>query len=340
MPNGARLPKSKSATHLVTAPATPNRHSFHGHRHLGASGRSSASLTTSPTSTRRRQHGHDDRKDSDWLLRAGALLSTETRESKGQAWLVSRASSTSLAGMHDAEAEAFERELAREREMLSRTGSRRGSIHEADEYHHHHGHSLGSAYSHHSPTHSRLGSRSQSRVGSRSQLMTPAERRSMDGGYFSITSPAPIDEDEDNEASFFAGPDFVNLDEKLEASGLADERDLLDTSIDEDEATVRRLVKRGNGGVGAWIGNLVGVQLFAVEEDEEEDEDDDDETEEEGELSSASSVVSRGTRHARFEDITTTSLVNLDERMPPPKTDEGGWHDAAWLLTVASKVLL
>jgi hypothetical protein len=30
----------------------------------------------------------------------------------------------------------------------------------------------------------------------------------------------------------------------------------------------------------------------------------------------------------------------LDERVPPPKADEGGWHDAAWLLTVASKVIL
>ncbi|KAG4216802.1 hypothetical protein PC116_g34717 [Phytophthora cactorum] len=29
-----------------------------------------------------------------------------------------------------------------------------------------------------------------------------------------------------------------------------------------------------------------------------------------------------------------------EERIPPPKSDEGGWRDAAWLLTVASKVLL
>lgn len=162
------------------------------------------------------------------------------------------------------------------------------------------------------------------------------------GGYFAMTSPAPIDEDVDNDSSLYAGPDFVNLDEKLEAAG-PDGEDALD-DIDEDEAAVRRLVKRGNGGVGAWFGNLVGVQLFSVEEDEEEDDDEDedeaDETEEEGELSSASSVASRVTRRARFADIPTTSLVNLDERMPPPKPDEGGWHDAAWLLSVASKVLL
>ncbi|KAM7208472.1 Protein of unknown function (DUF3984) domain containing protein [Naviculisporaceae sp. PSN 640] len=338
--SGARLPKSKSATHLVATPTISVRHSsyHHGHPHHGSAARHSASVHTSPTSTRRKPHNHDDRKDSDWLLRAGALISTETRESKGQAWLVSRASSTSLGGLHDAETEAFERELARERELASRTGSRRGSVHEGDGLHHH----SASLYSHHSPTHSRFPSRSQSRVGSRTQLATPSERRSIDvGGYFPMTSPAPIDEDADNE-SLYAGPDFVNLDEKLEAAGL-DGEDALD-DINEDEATVRRLVKRGNGGVGAWFGNLVGVQLFSVEEDEEEDdeedEDDADETEEEGELSSASSVASRGTRRARFADITTTSLVDLEEQMPPPKPDVGGWHDAAWLLSVASKVLL
>ncbi|KAK4214481.1 hypothetical protein QBC37DRAFT_150415 [Rhypophila decipiens] len=328
--SGARLPKSKSATHLVAAPIAQGRHRSNGHSHGPHSAVGCRSLSFhAPPNVRRKGHNHDDRKDSDWLLRTGALISTETRESKGQAWLVSRASSTSLAGLHDPEAEPFERELA--------SGSRRGSVHEGDIYHHH----TASLYSHHSPTHSRHPSRSQSRVGSRANIMTPSDRRSMDvGGYFPTASPAAIDDDDDE--SLYEGPDFVNLDEKLEAAGL-DGGDDFEDRIDDDEATVRRLVKRGNGGVGAWFGNLVGVQLFAVAEDEEEDEDeddDDDDTEDDGELSSASSVVSRGPRRAHFADSTTSSLVDLSERMPPPKPDEGGWQDAAWLLSVASKVLL
>ncbi|KAK4455030.1 hypothetical protein QBC34DRAFT_106152 [Podospora aff. communis PSN243] len=301
--SAARLPKSKSATHLPRTSAARQR-SSHQLYHA-----------TSPTAKRR---SHDpfiprDRTDSDWMLRAGALISTETRESKGQAWLVSRASSTSLAGMHP-EDDAFERELALEREHIvgSRSGSRRHSIGPAS------GGEDGDHMS--SPPYSRRGSRSQSRVGSRSQMITPLELRSAEEGYFPMTS-----EDE-----YIPGPDFVNLDEALEA---VDEE--FDTTV-EDEAYVRRLVKKGNGGMGSWFGSVLGVQLFSVEENSEESDDDGDGETTEGEQDDAEGQPSRITSTRRLDGMTTT----LDERVPPPKADEGGWHDAAWLLTVASKVLL
>lgn len=41
------------------------------------------------------------KSSTDWLLRAGAVLASEARESKGQSWLASRASSTSLVGYDD-----------------------------------------------------------------------------------------------------------------------------------------------------------------------------------------------------------------------------------------------
>ncbi|KAJ2985323.1 hypothetical protein NUW58_g5596 [Xylaria curta] len=93
---GGALAKSKSTTHL---------HAGRGSHHAVGG--------FSPLS--RRRHGEDQRRDSDWMLRTGALISSETRESKGQAWLVSRASSTSLTGARDADEEAYERELAREK---------------------------------------------------------------------------------------------------------------------------------------------------------------------------------------------------------------------------------
>jgi hypothetical protein len=266
-------------------------------------------FTPQPPRRRKGEHGNlsaHHRNDSDWLLRAGALISTEARESKGQSWLVSRASNTNLSGARDAEEEAYERELARERELASRRGSRRGSLTGADEELR--------------PPHSRYESRSHSRVGSRSQLKTPLrtplrsplERRA-EGDYF---SQEPAGEDQ------IPGPDFISLDEKLEAIERGPSQ--------EDEALVRRLVKGDSTGANGWIDRLIGWSLFAVEENDEDSENDltDAETDE-GQLPHSASTRSFGA----ISDI-------HDEQMPPPKADEGGWQDAAWLLSVASKVLL
>ncbi|OLN92267.1 hypothetical protein CCHL11_01556 [Colletotrichum chlorophyti] len=292
----AELPKSKSATHLTPAAIDRKAHS-----------RKSVSGTTSPAVRRRRDDfSAKDRNDSDWLLRAGALISNENREFKGQAWLVSRASSTSLTGVRDAEEEAFERELARERELASRRGSRRGSFGDLDGAHTH------------SARPSRPNSRSASRVGTRSQMLTPMERPS-DEEYF----PRPQDGED-----YIAGPDFVNLDEQLESFEF-------DTAQD-DEAAVRRLVKGERGSGASWVGNLLGWPLFAVEENEEESDDDIEDGEEfEGEADEeAQELRSWSVRH--FEGAAQAT----EERIPPPKANEGGWQDAAWLLSVATKVLL
>lgn len=296
-PSDGHLPKSKSTTHL------PH------HR---------AARTQPGSPTLKRRPGQDpfshDRADSDWLLRAGALISTETRESKGQAWLVSRASSTSVGGvMRDADEDAFEHQL---REQLAASGSRRHSGAGASED----GgdHMSSPPYSRYgSRAQSRVGSRSASRVGSRSRLITPLEMRSTTtDGYF----PAM----EREEA--IPGPDFVNLDEPLEAG------DEVDTSL-EDEAYVRRLVKKGSGGVGTWFDSVLSLQLFSVEEDSEEsDEEDEGTTEGEGD----ESHPRRSASTLRLERLKAAPK----EPVPPPNPEQGGWHDAAWLLTVASKVIL
>lgn len=324
--DNGNIPKSKSAVHLVT----PRNHNGR---------RIAASSATSPTSARRgstypHHLNKNDISDSDWLLRCGALISTETRESKGQAWLISRASSTSLAGMHDAEEEAFERELARERQELngyqslthsrhaSRRGSRRNSVHNMD-----------GEDSLSSPTYSRFGSRSHSRVGN----MTPGglnsgieSRRSLVfvEDYFNSNGSTPTGIAEEGHEEAIPGPDFVNLDEELEAA--AEE----DSGVD-DEAYVRKLVKGRHGAAGSWFSNVLGVKLFAVEEDGEESDDDGATTESE-EMDEAALRERRVSSLRRLEGANMT----VDANIPPPKPDEGGWHDAAWLLTLASKVLL
>ncbi|KAL1847357.1 hypothetical protein Daus18300_013974 [Diaporthe australafricana] len=291
------LPKSKSAIHITPGGKTPR------------------SGTTSPGGQRRGPRKDKDeavsvrgRTDSDWLLRAGVLISSETRESKGQSWLVSRASSTSLTGMQgdreddedDNDPDMFERErIARENAIASKHASRRGSMgmFEGDE----------------SPLVSRTGSFHASRTGSRSQLITPGERASIEG-YFASQGPV---------GDYAPGPDFVNLDEKLEAIGFEGDID------QDDEADVRRLVKNGHTRPGTWFGNILGWTLASVEENDEDDDPDGEGSDGEAETSAPE------TPHERHFEGTT---ILAEQRMPAPKAEEGGWQDAAWLLSVASKV--
>ncbi|KAH6897476.1 hypothetical protein B0T10DRAFT_455333 [Thelonectria olida] len=291
------LSKSKSASHLAFAPGVRKSHS----------GRA----------TPIRRHNKDDspgfglrhRNDSDWLLRTGALMSFEARESKGQAWLVSRQSSTSLAGMHDEDEEAFENHLAHERGVAaaSRHHSRHGSNVVSDE-------DL-------SPYASRFASRTHSRSHSlsrpRSQFLTPLERPSTSNGLdLEMTDSYFPSQD-------LPGPDFVNLDERLEELEL--ERD----SVQDDEAAVQRLVRRGQANAGTWFGSVWG--LFAVDEDEEESDSEDGTTP--GDDSDLKRSRSWSSRH--MAGISTLP----EDHIPPPGAEDGGWSDAAWLLSVATKVM-
>lgn len=195
----------------------------------------------------------------------------------------------------------FERErLARENALVSKHASHRNSqvYVEGD----------------HSPIISRRGSLYASRTASRSQLVTPGERAAIEG-YFASHHHALED--------FAPGPDFVNLDENLEATGV--EQD----TIQDDEADVRRLVKSGNARPSTWFGNILGWALFSVEENDEDDEADGEGSDLEEEASVPETPLER-----QFEGVTSLS----EQRMLPPKVDEGGWQDAAWLLSVASKV--
>ncbi|CAM1509327.1 Fc.00g030660.m01.CDS01 [Cosmosporella sp. VM-42] len=286
-PSGPNVAKSKSTTHLASA---HNRKSLSG-------------VTTPSRKHKDEGLGLRHRNDSDWLLRTGALMSSEAREYKGQAWLVSRQSSTSLAG-HDADEDVFEHELAREREIASRHASRRGSAAIGDDDASPYGSRFPSRT--HSRNHSRIHSRSHSLTRPKSSLLTPLDRPN-DDSYF------PHQE-------HISGPDFVNLDEALE--------ELEQDTSQDDEAAIRRLVRRGQAGAGSWIGGV--WSLFSVEENDEESDESDSEDGSQSQMSRSRNLSSRN-----LAGISTLP----EERIPPPKADEGGWRDAAWLLSVASKVM-
>jgi len=305
-PSHISIPKSKSSTHL-----TP--------------GKSPRYAPTTPGGTRLRQTvtreelhiSANDRNDSDWLLRASASITTSTRESKGQAWLVSRASSTSLSGQRDEDDEEYEQALVRERE-LSRKGSRRGSITTADADDEsspltaRRSLSFGPSTGIRSRPQSRYGSRNQSRRGSRAQFFTPMEVER--DGYF--------DQRDLDQAEFITEPDFVEDEEEVLEQEQIHKR---------DEEEVRRLAKANSNGLGGWVEKMLGWSLFSVDEDGE-DGDAEGGASERSETSDA--VLKRGGEIERLRDADI-------ESMPPPMDDDtNGWQDAAWLLSVASKVLL
>ncbi|KAL7948238.1 hypothetical protein V8C42DRAFT_245804 [Trichoderma barbatum] len=274
--SGAPMTKSKSSSHLTNSNA--------------------AKKAATGASTPRRRH--DEGPDGDWLLRTGALMTFEAKEYKGQSWLVSRQSSTSLTGIRSIEDVAFEDELAREREMTSLLTSRRGSLADDDM-------SI-------SIIGSKMHSRSHSLHGSRSQLMTPVERLlGEENSYF------PSQES-------LAGPDFIDLDERLEEL----ERD----TVEDAEAAVRRLMRRGNAGKAGWMTSFMGWSLFSVDENDEET---DDESEYDESLADSRSHADRGAWLQRHVE----GPLDAEDFVPPPTADEGSWSDAAWLLSVASKVI-
>jgi len=310
-PINLSLPKSKSSTQLMPRPQARSGTTTPGHMTPGRSKlrhgiiKDDLSISTK------------DRNDSDWLLRAGALMSSSARESKGQSWLVSRASSTSLTAQRDEE----EEDLEREREQASRRASRRGSItggaFDADDEFSpittRRSLSFGPATGGNSRPMSHFGSRANSRRGSRPMIHAPMGEETK--GYF--------DQDFTIEG-LPAEPDFVDVEEE----GYEDA-----DQAKKDEAMVRKLARASSLGLGGWVEKMLGWSLFAVEEDGDETEFETvDEKAEDSELSS---------RTPSRRNFDGTAELPPEARMPPLNPNEAGaWNDAAWLLSVASKVLL
>ncbi|KIN06653.1 hypothetical protein OIDMADRAFT_176694 [Oidiodendron maius Zn] len=298
------IPKSKSSTHLLAV-------------------RSKSRTVATPLSTtdqrrkiKRDELSEKDRSDLDWLLRAGTAISFSARESKGQAWLVSRASSTSLSGLRDEDEEEFENELAREREQTSRRGSGNGLFDADDEFSPgttRRSLSFGPATGTGSRPLSRFGSRANSRRGSRVQLFTPlgGERE----GYF--------DQRELVQEEFLAEPDFVDVEEE----GFENMDQVL-----KDEDIVRRLAGASSLGLTGWVERMLGWSLFAVEEDGEETEVDT--------LDTATDDSESPSRPSKRNLKALTETTIEDRPLPLQDGEAGAWQDAAWLLSVATKALL
>jgi len=153
--------------------------------------------------------------------------------------------------------------------------------------------------------------------------------------------------DEEMFAEHFVEPDFV--DENEESDG--------------DEEEVARLARERGFGLGNWMDRLIGWTLFSVDEDGEDSDDDEEEEEEENawkpenmtkeELKLRREVDAKRRKLEREAIIAASAVTPQTSKgadageagssapqRPPDEDDAGGWQDAAWLFSVASKVLL
>lgn len=324
------VPKAKSTTALLPGVSFADQPKRHGRHHAR---KGTAPLPLRPAHLRH----HTSESTNEWFHRAGMVIAGETRDSKGQGWLVRRESSTSLVHQSD----DYEEHPSHEgRHMVLLSGEHLPDV----------------EYSTFTPHYSRTGSRAQSRVQSRVVSRAPSARTSrrasrvgsradlvMTAGLKTPSARHSLDMED---AMFEDGPieaDFVEADEEDEG----------------DEEEIARLARERGFGLGTWVDKLMGWTLFSVDEDGEEssseDEDDDEVPRRENmtreELKLRREVEARRRKLEREAIIAAAAVQAPNNRneasdegsaaeKPPPVEEGGGWADAAWLVSVAAKVLL
>ncbi|KAF2834000.1 hypothetical protein CC86DRAFT_365743 [Ophiobolus disseminans] len=276
---------------------------------------------------------HTSEADDEWWYRAGLAIAGETRDSKGQGWLVRRESSTSLVKDNDDDGSTHHDP----KHMALMSGEHIN---------------LDTDFPTFSPRMSRAGSRYQSRVGSRVPSARQSRRASRVGSRADLLMTPG--------ASARHSLDLPSLDSHFMEPDFVDEHDD-ESSGDEEE--VARLARERGFGLGSWMDRLIGWTLFDVDEDGEASDEEDDEDEDVSdraflpenmtreELRLRREVEAKRRKLERESIIAASALKAKEEKsieqegsrpstsdsLPPE--EEGGWQDAAWLLSVASKAL-
>ncbi|KAK5724963.1 hypothetical protein LTR17_013348 [Elasticomyces elasticus] len=157
-----------------------------------------------------------------------------------------------------------------------------------------------------------------SRYGSRSGSRRSSRRGSATGVRTPLAVPAGLDM-----TSYFA--------EDVVAEPV--EPEYFHAEYDEEEGELARLSDQQSYGMGGIVDRLMQFRLFSVAEKEEITTDEEDPGNETGNESDARRAEAAKTR--RNERVTAAPT----KPAPDEEQGEGGWQDAAWLLSVASKAI-
>jgi hypothetical protein len=320
---GSGISKTKSMSAMVPGVSFADQSSEKYHRRKG----------TAPLPARAPLVRHHTSETADeWFHRAGLAIAGETRDSKGQGWLIRRESSTSLVNQDD------ERENdARHMALLS--GEHLSEV----------------EHSTFTPRMSRVGSRMQSRMQSRVGSRVPSARNSRRGSRVG----SRVDLIMSTGAKTPNKHHSLEIDESMFEDGVI-EPDFVEDGdeSDGDEEEVARLARERGFGLGSWMDRLISWTLFDVDEDGEESssEDEDDDASKPENMTKEELIMRREVeakrRKLEREAIVAASAVHAHDCGPetgegmdssesrPPPEEGGGWADAAWLFSVASKVIL
>ncbi|KAI6828922.1 hypothetical protein KC340_g8950 [Hortaea werneckii] len=298
--------------------------------------------TSTPTGRRisngTAEYDDDDNNDNDdWLTRTRASTHALLQEAKGQSWLATRDSSTSLAHL-DSDADDIDDDEGYE-EMAAASSS---------------GNTATTA-TQRQPNRLRIDPPSPAAMrvrspvwGSRYGSRSGSKRTSRRGSTTAFHTPMAGPPTSAGAESYFAGgdeeslegqmePDFVDLPPpKTPRKGGEQGGGGGGAAADENE--LARLTSEKSFGLGRLVDQIMGFNLFKVEEGQESTDDDDEVDERErDELTDAASRLAAEAKRRREEKERLTAL-------PPAPRDvgeegQGGWQDAAWLLSVASKAL-
>ncbi|KAI7220457.1 hypothetical protein KC333_g2312 [Hortaea werneckii] len=296
--------------------------------------------TSTPTGRRisngTAENDDDDNNDNDdWLTRTRASTHALLQEAKGQSWLATRDSSTSLAHLDSDADDIDDDEGYEEMAAASSSGNTATTATQRQPNRLRIDPPSPAAMRMRSPVWgsrygSRSGSKRTSRRGSTTAFHTP-----MAGPPTSAGAESYFGDGEEEFRGEQMEPDFVDLPpQKTRRSG--GEQGAGAAAADENE--LARLTSEKSFGLGRLVDQIMGFNLFKVEEGQESTDDDGEVDERErDELTDAASRVAAEAKRRREEKERLTAL-------PPAPRDvgeegQGGWQDAAWLLSVASKAL-
>lgn len=244
-----------------------------------------------------------DHREENWLTHTGATASALVQEDKGLSWLASRASSTALAPQESEDDEDDD-----QYEEMAKLSASTANLHLA-------------SFDGGSPVSirvsrwgSRYGSRSVSRRTSRmtSPVGTRTPRRGSTPGYFDDYQPELPEEE----------PGFVDP-----------KRD------EEDHREVELLGSSNTFGLGNIVDRIMKFNLFQAEEGAETTDDD---------TQTMANETAEEAKQRRLLEMKRRKEEKEKLRAHPPPAplnnganegEGGGWQDAAWLLSVASKAM-